>query len=363
MSTQSPFPHTGSLITLAVMIFAAISNTLALIVISRARLEKKNRSKENVPAFFVKSMVTVDLLSALLTIFEKGLNFTFGDTVIICNFLYASLLTMFFASGFINILMSLERSIAFCAPFLYLKSMTVRRAKKATFLLITVATVIGILPVMGVGSYVRFSVEVDASRGNVSRPKCGMPTGTRSEPGEIPFIVIFFSTGAAMFLILHVCNGVVLWQLMKLTRAKPVMSSTSYGDKGLRASAKLTRNPEIRLAQMVSVVSVIYTISSLPFFIQRLLKALDVPQPDWYLYVVIFLLVSNHVIDPFVFVFMKQQSRDALRDLCMEGICCKKWRTHPGVEANDRGSSGTEGQKPTRQEAETSSARSHQPHA
>ncbi|XP_072169934.1 prostaglandin E2 receptor EP3 subtype-like [Diadema setosum] len=267
MSTQSPLSITSTLIILVVMVIAAITNILALIVISRARLEKKNRSKENVPAFLVKSMVIVDLLSALGTIVEKLLAFMFGVTAIMCNLLFASMLTMSFSSGFINILMSLERSIAFCAPFFYLKSVTMRRAKIATFSLITVATVIGILPVLGVGSYVRLNVEVDASRGNVSRPECGMPTGPTSEPREIPFIVIFFSTGAAMFLILHVCNGVVLWQLVKLTRAKPVMASTSYGDKGQRASAKLTRNPEIRLAQMVSVVSVIYTISSLPFFV------------------------------------------------------------------------------------------------
>ncbi|XP_071483065.1 uncharacterized protein [Diadema antillarum] len=290
---------------------------------------------------------------------------------------------------------------------------TLCKAKIAVFVVLSLSFLINTLPVMGVGSY---AVKV----GNATEVKCNPPgeSGIQSSPGNRAFTVIYLAIGVLMLTLMYVSNGVVIFQLRQLRRrarsaalkssepktgpSPPRPSTIEMRTSYDRSQSDVTQiNPEKRrtntqsaarrterkpatlhhpsrgrgsgettrtshersISKMVVVMSVVFTISWFPFYIQRLLKALDVPQPDWYLYVVIFLLVSNHVIDPFVFVFMKQQSRDALRDLCMEGICCKKWRTHPGVEANDRGSSGTEGQKPTRQEAETSSARSHQPHA
>ncbi|XP_072170497.1 uncharacterized protein [Diadema setosum] len=309
--------------------------------------------------------------------------------------------------------MCLERCFAFQAPFYYHRMATLCKAKIAVFVTLSLSFLINTLPVMGVGSY---AVEVE----NTTEVKCNPPgeSWIRSSPGNRAFTAIYLAFGVLMLTLMYMSNGVVIFQLRQLkrrARSAALKSSepktgpprpstiemlTSYDsqsdvsmvDPGKQrtniqsAACRTERRPATRhhssrhswgrgsgettrtshersISKMVVVMSVVFTISWFPYYIQRLLKVLDVAQPDWYLYVVIFLLVSNHVIDPFVFVFMKQQSRDALRDLCMEGICFRKWRTHLGAEANDRGSSGTEGQKPTRQEAETSGARYHQPHA
>ncbi|XP_071500288.1 uncharacterized protein [Diadema antillarum] len=391
------------------LIFGIAANSLALVVIYRVRRRTKSSQRgRSVPSFLVHTLVVVDLVSLVVSWIEESI--VLKDIELECEVSYITRLTVGYASGFMNTLMCLERCFALRAPFYYHRMATLCKAKIAVFIALSLSFLINTLPVMGVGSY---AVVV----GNTT--ECNPPGASwiRSSPGDRAFTTIYLAFGALMMTLMYVSNGVVIFQLRQLkrrARSAALKSSepktgpspprpstiemhTSYDsqsdvspvDPGKlrtnfrsaacrnerrpathhhpsrgRGSGETTRTSHERsISKMVVVMSVVFTISWFPYYIQRLLKALDVPQPDWYLYVVIFLLVSNHVIDPFVFVFMKQQSRDALRDLCMEGICCKKWRTHPGVEANDRGSSGTEGQKPTRQEAETSSARSHQPHA
>ncbi|XP_072181147.1 uncharacterized protein [Diadema setosum] len=268
--------------------------------------------------------------------------------------------------------MCLERCFALRAPLYYYRMATLCKAKIAASVALSLSFLISTLPVMGVGSYA-----VVHEVGNTTEVTCNPPgdSGTRGSPGNRAFTAIYLAFGSLMLILMYVSNGLVIFQLRQrnsrtrlilkpskretdLPTSSVIEMRTSLNDKnksdvspecetgrtntrhGVR-TVEMTRTTQISISKMVVVMSVVFTISWFPFYIQRLLKALDVSQPEWYLYVVIFLLVSNHVIDPFVFVFMKQQSRDALRELCMAGICCKKWRTQSGTEANDRITSGT----------------------
>ncbi|XP_071808023.1 uncharacterized protein, partial [Asterias amurensis] len=77
---------------------------------------------------------------------------------------------------------------------------------------------------------------------------------------------------------------------------------------------------EMRFGLMILVFSLVFSLSWLPFYIQRLMKAFSSSTSNVVLVIVIYLLIFNHVIDPFVYVLMKRQYRQKLLKLS------RRWR-------------------------------------
>ncbi|XP_022092506.1 tyramine receptor Ser-2-like [Acanthaster planci] len=82
-----------------------------------------------------------------------------------------------------------------------------------------------------------------------------------------------------------------------------------------------TGKTEMRFGVMILVFSMVFTLSWLPFYIQRLVKAVTGSSSQLALVIVIYLLTLNHVIDPFVYVLMKRQYRKKLEQLG------RRWRS------------------------------------
>ncbi|XP_041484964.1 5-hydroxytryptamine receptor 1E-like isoform X2 [Lytechinus variegatus] len=357
-----------SLFLSVLLVVGVTANTLALIVIRRFFGNSRSR-RSSVPSVLVQALVIVDLFSTIVLVAENAISrWIFPGTALRCNVAYISRLSVAYASGFINASMCLERCLAFRAPFYYHDNATVFKAKVIVVIVIGLSVFLSILPLLGIGNY---AAQTMVTPYNATIVVCTPPgeLGSRSDLGNRVFTAIYAIVGACMLLIIYVCNTLVMLTLYALGRkatglkrlgrsetAASSPSSRSFtlsvpkdnmrkqsidGDtvvstKDDNISAKMHPEKsregigrEIRLAYVVGMLSVVFTISWLPFYVQRLLKAFDVEQPEWYLLLVIFLLVSNHVIDPFVFVFMKQQSRDALKDLCMKCICCRRCRPPP----------------------------------
>ncbi|XP_011669261.2 uncharacterized protein LOC591775 isoform X2 [Strongylocentrotus purpuratus] len=364
-----------------ILIVGIIANTLALIVICRTYRTTGHSLRLSVPSLLVKALVTVDLCSVILLLVESGtVSVLFPGTALKCNMDYTIRLSVAYASGFINAVMCLERCLAFRAPFFYHDHATVFKAKVIVVIVIGLSVSLSVLPLLGVGDYAADTMTTPA---NATVVVCTPPgeLGSRSDLGNKIFMGIYITVGACMLSTIYICNTLVMLTLRdlgrktagleqlaryihagSLTSSRPPHSTTDLEtqvtvvnpneggtnqnlddssfvytkDKDIlpkvdpeKSKARIGR--EIRLAYTVCVISVVFTISWLPFYVQRLLKAFDVNQPNWYLLLVVVLLVSNHVVDPFVFVFMKQQSRDALKDLCMRCVCCRKCCAPPAL--------------------------------
>ncbi|XP_054771847.2 5-hydroxytryptamine receptor 1E-like [Lytechinus pictus] len=362
-----------SLFLSVLLVVGVTANSLALMVIRRFF---GNSRRLSVPSVLVQALVIVDLFSTILLVAENVISrWIFPGTALRCNVAYISRLSVAYASGFINASMCLERCLAFRAPFYYHDNATVFKAKITVVIVIGLSVFLSILPLLGVGNY---AAETMVTPENATVVVCTPPgeLGSQSDLGNRVFTAIYAIVGACMLLIIYVCNTLVMLTLYHLGRKATGLKRLGRSETAAASSPSTSRSftlaapkdnmrrqsidddtvvstkdddnlvkmhpeksregigREIRLAYVVGMISVVFTISWLPFYVQRLLKAFDVEQPDWYLLLVVFLLVSNHVIDPFVFVFMKQQSRDALKDLCMKCICCRRCRPPPMSSRN-----------------------------
>ncbi|XP_038057616.1 tyramine receptor Ser-2-like [Patiria miniata] len=96
---------------------------------------------------------------------------------------------------------------------------------------------------------------------------------------------------------------------------------------------------EMRFGIMILVFSMVFTLSWLPFYIQRLVKAITGFSTQTTLLIVIYLLTLNHVIDPFVYVLMKPQYRKKFNQLCRRwrSIFCKRCHSNEGTTSSATG--------------------------
>ena len=257
----------------------------------------------------------------ILLLVESGtVSVLFPGTALKCNVDYTIRLSVAYASGFINAVMCLERCLAFRAPFFYHDHATVFKAKVIVVIVIGLSVLLSVLPLLGVGDYAAGTMTMPD---NATVVVCTPPgqLGSRSGLGNKIFMGIYISVGACMMLTIYICNTLVILTLRDLGKktagieqlaryihagsstSSPASSRPPYSttdletqmtvvnpkedgpnqnlddsslvntkDKDLltkvdpeKSKARIGR--EIRLAYTVCVISVVFTISWLPFYV------------------------------------------------------------------------------------------------
>lgn len=303
-----------------ILIVGIIANTLALIVIRRTYRTTGHSRRLSVPSLLVQALITVDLFSVIVLLVESGtVSVLFSGTALKCNLDYTIRLSVAYASGFINAVMCLERCLAFRAPFFYHDHATVFKAKVIVVIVIGLSVLLSVLPLLGVGDYAAGTMTRESD--NATVVVCTPPgeLGSRSDLGNKIFTGIYMAVGACMLLTIYICNTLVMLTLRDLgnktaglqrlaryihagasTSSRPPYSTTDLEtrmtvvnpkedgtnqnlddssfvytkDKDLltkvepeKSKARIGR--EIRLAYTVCVISVVFTISWLPFYVSE----------------------------------------------------------------------------------------------
>lgn len=303
-----------------ILIVGIIANTLALIVIRRTYRTTGHSRRLSVPSLLVQALITVDLFSVIVLLVESGtVSVLFSGTALKCNLDYTIRLSVAYASGFINAVMCLERCLAFRAPFFYHDHATVFKAKVIVVIVIGLSVLLSVLPLLGVGDYAAGTMTRESD--NATVVVCTPPgeLGSRSDLGNKIFMGIYIAVGACMLITIYICNTLVMLTLRDLgkktaglqrlaryihtgasTSSRPPYSTTDLEtrmtvvnpkedgtnqnldhssfvytkDKDLltkvepeKSKARIGR--EIRLAYTVCVISVVFTISWLPFYVSE----------------------------------------------------------------------------------------------
>lgn len=156
-STQSPAiltkDNADKVQTYVIVAVGLLFNFTALVVYTKAGCNRRRTT----PVMLITTLAWMDCLAILSYIGRSGLKPLIRDDQpqVYCNIF--GFITNFypFASGFIVMLMSVERYTALVTPYRYHRRFTKFRTTGAVLFLVCAAALIGALPFFGVGSYQR----------------------------------------------------------------------------------------------------------------------------------------------------------------------------------------------------------------
>lgn len=255
LSTYPPITHgprTGSYISqFCLLLFSLVAHILAIVALRRG---KQNRdmldaaSSENfvdVHTLLFKALLRIDLIATLCFICRGLLTPTslFSENSFRCNFDNVSGIFFSWASGFINVLFFLERSLALRAPYAYRKYATPCKAKMAVISMVSLALCLSMLPVIGFGSYV---VKVDG------QVVCLFPGDVGLSPSKyhLHFAILYLTVGSSIVSCIVSGNFVVIFYLLRLRKVVPSMPSlqvptdlSSGNNEGSAATCKENTRP------------------------------------------------------------------------------------------------------------------------
>lgn len=305
------------LITL-ILVIGIVANILAIVATRHAinKYRTHRSRKVTIASYLIQCLMMVDL-SAVLVFFVRGMFYSlYNDLYFRCDL--DSVTNYFFSwsAGFINAIMCLERCIALSAPFYYHSNATISKARIAVIVVLVLAFLIAMLPIIGFGSYKTLIAGTYYC--------IGPGDFTLEESGfDFPFGVLFLVTGLGILIFIHSCNVIVITKIIQIRqRALPMRrhvkkseatdgmstksarstkeetstfmngtydttsSSTSNagnndipdGDVGHHSPLRGGRRPkikrpgrtEIRVAKQIIVISIVFTISWLPFYVSIL---------------------------------------------------------------------------------------------
>ncbi|XP_077977495.1 prostaglandin E2 receptor EP2 subtype-like [Glandiceps talaboti] len=223
------------------------------------------------PLFFLKVLAWVDLTSLILFLLRailssviKKLNFTFY-----CNLNVFTNGFLPYISGFIAMLMSIERFLAFKYPFFYHRNVNRKVAIASVVIVILLVTIITGLPFLGIGSYHGFEN---------GEGFCKYYWVPEASVGESIHFVVYILCGLAILIITVCCNIAVIHELYVMQNRvyqlpQPTGSNHNNAEQSNQESQyhqmPLDHLRQIRFGKMMVVIAIIFTICWLPWLVWK----------------------------------------------------------------------------------------------
>ena len=139
-----------------VLFLGIVANILAVVATRRSikiNQDSRRSRKITIATFLIHCLMAVDLFSVIFFFFRGMFTPLYRSTWLRCDFDNASNLFLSWLAGLINALMCFERCIAMTAPFYYHSKASVGKAKIAVAVVVVIAFVFSMLPIVGFGSY------------------------------------------------------------------------------------------------------------------------------------------------------------------------------------------------------------------
>lgn len=300
-----------------------VAHILAILGTRRANRIRVENSRHVVPSFLLNSLLRIDMIAVIFFLI-RGFLYPipfFVDSAIWCDFSVSTSIFFTWSSGFANVLMCAERTFSVMAPFLHRQYATLRKVKVILGSMQAFAVFVCLLPTIGFGLY-----KIEVAEGY----KCVSPGDldvTVINKYHLHFTIIFFCVGfSIMFSILGFNMFIIYFIFHMRNKVAHLNVAVAPNPNDPKASstnnANRKSNSEMRFAIIMVFVSIAYTISWLPLYLERLLLALSLNLSPKAQSIGIWIHVFNYVIDPVIFVFLKRRNRTALKLVCAECYCC-----------------------------------------
>ncbi|XP_063967982.1 prostaglandin F2-alpha receptor-like [Lytechinus pictus] len=303
------------LISLTLLI-GIVANILAIVATRHAiRIYRTHRSRKvTIASYLIQCLMMVDL-SAVVVFFVRGMFYNlYDDAYFKCDLNSVTNYFFSWAAGFVNAVMCFERCVALTAPFYYHSNATITKAKVGVIVVLLLAFITAMLPIFGFGSY---KVLIAGTYYCI-----GPGDFTLDETGyDYHFGILFLVTGIGILIFIHTCNVIVITKIMEIrsrslslrrhkskdandglstksarstkeetsTFVNGTIETTSSssmagnndavnGEVGHRSPLRGGRRPrvkkpgktEINVAKQIIVISIVFTISWLPFYVSNL---------------------------------------------------------------------------------------------
>lgn len=312
-STQAPIPKTSSSATgltdtFYISLFLLYIPGIVTNLISVTYLSSEAR-KSRVPTNSLLLMLcTTDFVAVSLSCFwHTSARLEMPMTYEFCavkSFFHPLMPLM---TGSVSLLMAMDRVLAFCKPFYYRTNVNKRMWFIYVILVLSVMSVICILPHLGYGSLWTASY-----RGGKVSYTCSVFT-YQTEPSKKIFHVIYLIVGLLLIAGIVICNVVVAGAVLLLRHR------TMEAQKSVSNQSTVSRATELKFALIVGFLAVAFVTSWLPFNVWILYKLLNIPM-DLDVVTNIHLLGGiNYSTDPFVYLIIRKSNRKVLARL----FCCR----------------------------------------
>ncbi|KAH3729777.1 hypothetical protein DPMN_055755 [Dreissena polymorpha] len=257
-----------------------LSNLLALYFVIR------DIQKAIFPAIFLLLILVCCDLSAV--IFSAGRHVLERYVTIIslpfCTFISAIHIFFRVASGFINLLMAVDRVLAICLPFYYKRYITVGTWKISCLIAGFFILLYCSFPLMGLGNV------ISMRRGGKAR--CSS-LGYRSVPEQRVFGMMFPLLGFVCTLTIVICNMILIRALIRMnTRVGTVGSSFEGGSSkddpsGQSSSSASKVTPfEVVFAKLMACLALVYLVCGTPYNVSKVQKELSIRVADLFVFII-----------------------------------------------------------------------------
>ena len=248
---QAPDPTQGAILA-SIALPGIVGNIFAIIITVRILRLKAHQLSPNI---FVLGLTCIDLFAVLgistpsLICYAVG-GWLGGDGL--CRFQGFVALFCSLASGGIAVVMAIDRYASVAAPFHYRARMRVSLAKKIVLVVITGAGTLSLMPVGGIGGFIK----------SLSGTFCTFDWFPRDLEDVVYSYVILVYSGVLIATLVF-CNVNVINKLCQKSRRRRTLSVSSD-----QANSSSRNSLEWQFGRMMIVISAIFLLCWIPFTVR-----------------------------------------------------------------------------------------------
>lgn len=198
--------------------------------------------RQTLPIFLFKSLLTIDFSALIVSLMQGILRPIFRRWEFFCDVSIAASIYFLWISGFLNILMFLDRCLVLMAPYTYTNVATLAKAKMVVTTLVIGTFGLCCLPMVGFGSY---KIKLNGTY------KCVAPGDLHlvDSKTQVYFTWIFLLLGLVIMCSILLGNSILIYKVLQWSKSKPVLGEVnsftrSTTDGPSAASTSIVNAPE-----------------------------------------------------------------------------------------------------------------------
>ena len=215
---------------MSLTLFTGIVANIVAVIATRYAIKiygtSNRRRKITIPTFLIHCLMAVDLFTVLFFFFRGVFLRLYTMESFRCDLEFASSLLLSWLAGLINALMCFERCVAMTAPFYYHKNASLGKAKIGVVIVIIIAFVFSMLPVFGFGSY---KIDINGTYHCIGPGDIG----NNVTAYDLHYTVLYLISGIGLVLFIQICNAIVISKIMAIhKRARTMRNFVTSHTKG-----------------------------------------------------------------------------------------------------------------------------------